>query len=497
MFSSRLPPSIEENRISAALARAMGRGPVCDLTETNPTVVGLDYPAQDILSALADPRALTYAPSPEGLLVARQAIAGYYTRFGARVDPERLTLTASTSEGYAHLFKLLCDPGDAVMIPEPSYPLFQHLAGLDAVRVIAYPLRYHRGWFLDAEELERALDPRARAILMVHPNNPTGSFTKRGELDRVARLAQSRGLALVSDEVFADYGFAPDADRVATLVGESRVLTFVLSGLSKPAGLPQVKLGWIHVSGPEAEVAAAQARLHLISDTYLSVATPVQWAAPRLIALADGLGAQIRDRVRQNRERVARAVAGTAIDLLTAEGGWSAILRVPRTRPEEEWVLRLLDEGVYLHPGYFFDLPAEGHLVISLICAPERVAHGIERLLRGGRRGVASGGPVPQAIEQEAEHLLPAGSLASLLGRLRGGDHLGFFIEGVTLGVAAVRHFAPPGKELLQIPNAAPMPISESSHVPDPGHGLHRLLGVKAPHAGVRSHRAKPAWRMW
>jgi aspartate/methionine/tyrosine aminotransferase len=382
MFSSRLPPSIEENRISAALASASARGPICDLTETNPTAVGLDYPQEEILAALADPRALTYAPSPEGLFVARQAIAGYYTRFGAGVDPARLLLTASTSEGYAHLFKLLCDPGDAVMVPEPSYPLFEHLAGLDAVRAVPYPLRYHRGWFLDAEELARAIDdvPRARAILLVHPNNPTGSFMKRGEIDRVVELARGRGLALVSDEVFADYALAPDPERVPTLASESRVLTFVLSGLSKPAGLPQLKLGWIHTSGPAADVAAAEARLQLISDTYLSVATPVQWAAPRLLDLGDRVAAQILERVRENRERVARAVAGTAVDLLPAEGGWSAILRVPRTRSEEAWVLRLLEAGVYLHPGYFFDLPSDGHLVLSLICPPEQVAVGMAHL---------------------------------------------------------------------------------------------------------------------
>lgn len=381
MFSSRLPASLAENRISRAVDAARARGPLVDLTESNPTRVGLGYPADEILAALADRRALVYEPTPRGLAPARAAAAAYYARHGHTVDPERVTLTASTSEAYAWLFKLLCDPGDDVLVPTPSYPLFDYLAALESVRPVTYPLRYHHGWFLDVEEVRRALTPRTRAILVVNPNNPTGSFLTRDEAAALEALAAERELALVSDEVFADYAFAPDPARVTTLVGHEQALTFCLSGLSKLVGLPQLKLGWIVTGGPPARRAEADARLELIADTYLSVAAPVQHAAPRLVALVDDVGAQIRRRVAANHAALAAALAGSPAQLLDAAGGWSAIVRLPATRSEEEWVLQLLDDGVYVHPGFFFDLPPTC-VVINLLVPIDALGAGVAAILQ-------------------------------------------------------------------------------------------------------------------
>lgn len=367
------------NRISLAVEAARARGPVLDLTESNPTVVGLPYPEAEILAALADPRALVYEPSPNGLFAARAAVAAYYARFGHTVDPSLVTLTASTSEAYGWLFKLLCDPGDDILVPTPSYPLFDHLAALECVRPVSYPLRYHGGWFVDVEEVRRALTPRTRAILLVHPNNPTGSFFTQQEACGLAALAHEHDLALIADEVFADYGFAADPARLLSWAGESTALTFCLSGLSKLVGLPQLKLGWIVTGGPSERRAAAALRLELIADTYLSVASPVQHAAPRLLALLEPLGGAILDRVRANRRQILTALRGTAAQLLDAEGGWSAIVRLPATSSEEEWVLQLLEQGVLVHPGFFFDLPPTC-IVISLLVSTDALSRGLEIL---------------------------------------------------------------------------------------------------------------------
>jgi aspartate/methionine/tyrosine aminotransferase len=392
MFSKRLPSSMALNEIARALERDRARGrSILDLTETNPTAVGLDYPEGEIFTALADPRALVYRPTPHGLDEARAAVAADYARRGAAVDAAHVWLTASTSEAYAQLFKLLCDPGDRVLVPRPSYPLFDLLAGLEAVEPVPYSLHYHAGWYADCGELERAADERTRAVLVVNPNNPTGSFLKRDELASLEALCEARGLALISDEVFADYGRGTAGDRVTTVAGERRALTFSLGGLSKSAGLPQLKLGWIVASGPPALVAEAEARLELILDTFLSVNQPVQHAAPRLLGIARDMAARIGERVEQNRARVAQAVRGTSLQLLDAEGGWSAVLRVPRVAGEEQLVLTLLEEdGVLVQPGYFFDFADEAYLILSLLLpAPifdegvARVVTRIERLTNG------------------------------------------------------------------------------------------------------------------
>jgi aspartate/methionine/tyrosine aminotransferase len=383
-WSRRLWWNEPENALAKAL-RAR-REPFVDLTESNPTRAGLS-PAIDP-GVLCDARALRYEPHAKGLRAAREAVAAYYAESrGAAVDPERIVLTASTSEAYAFVFKLLCDPGDEVLVPEPSYPLFAYLTSLEGVSIAPYPLRWDGEWHLDAEALARAATPRTRAVLAVSPGNPTGAYLKIDELERLAKLCAERGCALVSDEVFADFPRKPDARRVATTASHASALTFTLSGLSKLCGLPQLKLGWCVVSGPPGEADEATARLELIADQYLSVGAPVQHAAPALLASRHDFQRRVLDRVRANLLALARArPAAAAWDVLPAEAGWSAILSVPAARGEEELALSLLREGVLVHPGYFFDFPRGSHLVVSLL-APEgdfaRAAAGLARVLGG------------------------------------------------------------------------------------------------------------------
>ena len=381
MFSSRLNWSQRPNRLSALLEEKRRSGTqVLDLTESNPTRVGLAYPQTEILAGLADASALRYHPAPRGLASAREAVAGYYRDRGTRVDPGEILLTASTSEAYAYLFKLLANPGDEILAPRPSYPLFEFLAGLESVNIRQYPLRYDGVWHVDFDALEHAITPRTRGIVVVNPNNPTGSFLKLAELDRLDSLAAERGLAILSDEVFRDYGNGEDAGRVSSLSGDRRALTFSMSGLSKIAGLPQMKLGWIVASGPRSEEALDA--LELIADTYLSVSTPVQVALPRLLDLSGGILEQIRRRTASNLARLGDAIHGSPATLLRTEGGWYAVLQVPRTRTEEEWTLKLLDESnVLVQPGFFFDFESEAYLVLSLLPEPAVFAEGVSCLL--------------------------------------------------------------------------------------------------------------------
>jgi hypothetical protein len=380
VFSGRLNWSQQPNRLSALLEKKRQAGTtVLDLTESNPTRVGLDYPQAEILAALADANALRYHPAPRGIDSARDAVAAYYRDRGTPISVGDVLLTASTSEAYAYLFKLLTNPGDEILAPRPSYPLFEFLAALESVQIRQYPLRYDGVWHVDFAALERAITPRTQAIVVVNPNNPTGSFLKRAELDVLDSLAAERGLAVLSDEVFRDYGFADEADRVSTLAGERRALTFSMSGLSKIAGLPQMKLGWIVAGGPRR--AEALDALELIADTYLSVSTPVQVALPRLLRLSGGILDQIRARTALNLARLDESVHGSAATLLRTEGGWYAVLQVPRTRTEEEWTLKLLEESdVLVQPGFFFDFESEAFLVLSLLPEPAAFAEGIGRL---------------------------------------------------------------------------------------------------------------------
>jgi hypothetical protein len=357
--------------------------PILDLTESNPTAAGFTYPSDAILSALADPRSLRYEPAAPGMPAARAAVSEYYA---GRVSPDRILLTASTSEAYSFVFKLLADPGDELLVPSPSYPLFDYLAALDSVRVVQYPLAYHASWNIDFEALARSITSRSRAIVLVNPNNPTGSFLKQSELGPLLALCREHNLALISDEVFADYAFDDRATLVRSLTAIDEVLTFCLSGLSKVAGLPQLKLGWIVTGGPSSDREHAFERLELIADTYLSVSAPVQWAAPTLLGLAGQMQRQIIERVRANRLFLASQIGPTSPwNLLATEGGWYAVLEAPRIHSEEEVVMSLLTEdGVLVQPGFFFDFEREAFLVISLLTAEEVFREGIRRILARG-----------------------------------------------------------------------------------------------------------------
>ena len=371
MLSRRSGFALEENRLSRALGDRRAAGAeVLDLTESNPTRVGIAYPEAALAEAMWDARSLRYEPAPAGLDAARAAVAA-----SAGVDPARVVLTASTSDAYGMLFKLLCDPGERVLVPRPSYPLFDYLATLEGVAPVPYELCYDGSWHIDLASV-RAAAAGARAIVLVSPNNPTGSYVSEEERRALAAL----GLPLISDEVFADYPLG--AARGACVAAHDDVLAFSLSGLSKAAGLPQLKLGWIVCAGPPSERAEALARLELIADTYLGVATPVQHALPRLLALAPGIRAAIGARTRENRERL-RAALGpeSPLTLLHAEAGWYAVLRVPATRSEEDWALALLADGVLVHPGYFFDFTAGAHLIVSCLPEPAVFRAGIERLV--------------------------------------------------------------------------------------------------------------------
>jgi alanine-synthesizing transaminase len=382
MFSSRLPALLAPNALTRAIDRHRAAGrPLLDLTVTNPTDVGLTYPP-DLLAPLADCEALHYRPEPFGLLSAREAIAAQYGSADARARAERIVLTASTSEAYALLFKLLCDPGDEVLVPQPSYPLFDLLTRLDDVAARPYQLTPHDAWSIDRATLEASSSNRTRAVLVVSPNNPTGSLLRASDREWLVSWCRSRRVALIVDEVFADYPLAPRADA-STIAGESDVLTFRLGGLSKSAGLPQLKLGWMTIDGPDAWVSSARERLEVICDTYLSVSTPVQIAAPRLIQAGRLVRAAISERLRSNLSRLQRAVTDhPAISFRPPEAGWSAVLQVPATIPEDALVLRLLEEaGVLVHPGFFFDFPREAYLVLSLLPAAEEFEAALARLL--------------------------------------------------------------------------------------------------------------------
>jgi len=370
MFSSRFHWDTRPNRLTQLLAAKRRAGArILDLTESNPTRAALAYP-DEIASAFHDPRILTYEPAPAGALDARQAVSAYYAARGRAVDPGRILLTASTSEAYAYLFKLLADPGDEVLAPRPSYPLFEYLANMESLKVRQYSLAYQAGWSIDLDALAAEMSQRTRAVILVNPNNPTGSFVKRGELDALTRLCEERSVALISDEVFSDYAFAPDGERVALLAGG-----YSMSGLSKVAGLPQMKLGWI--VAPEAAIE----KLEWIADTYLSVGTPVQCAAARLLAAGEEVQRQIRARTAANLRFARRQLAGSAANILAVEGGWYITVQVPRIRTEEEWTLELLErENVLVQPGFFYDFESEAFLVVSLLTPSEIFEEGIEKL---------------------------------------------------------------------------------------------------------------------
>lgn len=383
MFSSRLPARFAPNALTRVLQSKIRAGAaLIDLTESNPTRVGLSPSETEVAAALADPRVGHYEPEAHGILLAREAVAAYYAERGLAVPPERIVLTASTSEAYAHLFRLLGDPGDEFLVPHPSYPLFEPLAALESIRLAAYPLRYEGRWTLDADDLARRIGPRTRALIVVHPNNPTGSFVDAAAGSALEALCADRGIALIADEVFGDFALDEGAPRRASFVDATRPLTFVLSGLSKVAGLPQIKLGWMVIGGPPRLARDARERLEWIADAFLSVGAPAQYALPRLLAGRHAFREGALARLRANQRALAEGLAARPeIEALHTEGGWSAVLRLPRTRTEEEWALALLARDVLAHPGHFFDFAEEAYLVVSLLPETAAFAEGVARLV--------------------------------------------------------------------------------------------------------------------
>jgi len=383
MFSSRFPRDFQHNQLTrtiSGLRRA--ETAILDLTASNPTQAAFRYPPE-VVRAFDDERLLVYEPTPAGPPEARAAICAYYLSRGTKVDPERVLLTASTSEAYAYLFKLLADPGDRILVPRPSYPLFECLAAMESVELHSYPLSYLGGWAIDLDALAATITDRTRALIVVNPNNPTGNFLKRAELEALVRLCAGREIALISDEVFSDYGFEADPQRVTTLANVENCLAFSMSGLSKIAGLPQMKLGWIIAAGPAALRAPALERLEWIADAYLSVSTPVQHAAARLLAAGEAVQQQIRERTRANLQFAHRLLAGLTANPLAVEGGWYLPLQVPRTRSEEQWALDLLTQcHVLVQPGFFYDFEKEAFLVVSLLAEPAVFEEGLIRLAR-------------------------------------------------------------------------------------------------------------------
>jgi len=389
MFSKRFKWSLESNQFARLIEEKKKSGArILDLTESNPTRAGFDYPVEEILGALARAPAMLYEPAPRGLPAARESVAGYYAERGFSVDPERVHLTASTSEAYSYLFKSLADHGQSVLVPQPSYPLFEFLAALEGVELRPYELHYIHsgrwpvGWRIDFDSVEKAVASNTRAIILVSPNNPTGSFTKLREVEQLNAICARHGLALIADEVFGDYGFGDDESRAESLVSNDSALTFVMSGFSKVLALPQMKLGWIVTNGPLGLREEAIERLDFIADTFLSVGAPAQHAAPAWLRLRRGLQDQILDRVRGNLNWLGSATEDSPLRLMNVEGGWYATLELPRQFTEEEWALALLEkDDVLAHPGYFFDFPREAFLVLSLLPRAETFREAVSRIL--------------------------------------------------------------------------------------------------------------------
>jgi alanine-synthesizing transaminase len=384
MFSNRTNWKLTENRFTKALQdERAAEATILDLTLSNPTRAGLVYDERPILAALASPRALDYDPQPKGLLAAREAIAGYYreSHHADDLSPEQVILTTSTSEGYSYVFSSLCNAGDELLVPKPSYPLFEFLADLEDVKLVPYPLLYDHGWQIDFPSLEKVVTPRARGVVVVHPNNPTGSYVAPHEAEQLNAICQTHGLALIADEVFLDH--AHDGKSRPTFAANQAVLTFTLSGLSKISALPQMKVAWVTTSGPSAAVNEVMGRLEVIADTYLSMNAPIQWATPVLLQQRKGVQRQLFDRVLRNLAELDRQIQGQqACQRWHVEGGWYAVLRVPVTKSDEDLAIQLLREkSVLIHPGHFYDFPADGYLVLSLITPQSEFAEGVRRAL--------------------------------------------------------------------------------------------------------------------
>jgi len=380
MFASRTKWNLKPNRLAEALERHKSSGRrLVDLSASNPTECGFKYDARAIMRSLCAPASMQYCPDPKGLKSARQAVTDYYAERGEGVAVDDLILTASTSEAYSFIFRLLCNPGDELLIPTPGYPLFDFLADVNDVKLARYPLFYDHGWHIDMHALKQAIMPRTRGIIVVHPNNPTGHFTKPEEIAQLNQICSANRMAIIADEVFLD--FALDAAR-KSFVANTGALTFTMSGISKISGLPQMKFAWLAVSGPEAEKREAVARLEMIADTYLSMNAPIQWAAPVLLRQRIAFQEQLTARVRANfAELDAQLAKMQRVSRLVVEGGWYAVLRIPATRSDEDLAIELLEKrDVYLHPGHFYDFPKDGYLVVSLITPTQDFSEGLRRV---------------------------------------------------------------------------------------------------------------------
>lgn len=385
-FSERTHWNLAENELTAAIRERRASGhELIDLTVSNPTHCGFDYQDAALLAPLHNPEALHYEPDPLGMTTAREAVSRYYSDAGASVPLDRICLTTSTSEAYSFLFRLLCNPGDEVLVASPSYPLFEYIAQLDDVQLREYPLLYDpnadlisgEGWSIDLHALEAAITARTRAVILVHPNNPTGNFASQEERAQLEALCASHGLALIVDEVFLDYPIGAPQPSFAT--GEARCLTFVLSGISKVCGLPQMKASWIAACGPSPLVQEAMQRIEIIADTFLSMNAPVQHALPTWLGTRHALQQQIRERMRTNLELLDSHLRGTSIQRLALQGGWTAILRIPRTVGGREFVPAALDRGVLVQPGEFYGL-GEARAVVSLLTPPAIFSAGLSLL---------------------------------------------------------------------------------------------------------------------
>jgi len=385
MFSHRTNWRLTPNALTRAIEGARSSGQeILDLTVSNPTEAGVRPDPEIVLAALANPEAMHYDPQPRGLLEARQAVCRYYRESHDvfDFDPQRLILTTSTSEAYSYVFRLLCNFSDEILVPKPSYPLFEFLADLADVKLVPYPLLYDHGWQIDFDSLYKAATPRSRAVILVHPNNPTGSYVSLAETEALNAFCRDYALALIVDEVFLDYPH--DGAPRPSFVNNANTLTFTLSGVSKISALPQMKLAWVATSGPKEMVAEAEARLEIIADTYLSMNAPVQLAAPVLLDQRKQIQPILLDRLRANLAELDRQLAGRpSCTRLQVEGGWYVVLRVPAIESDEDLAIRLLRKAsVSVHPGHFYDFPNEGHLVLSLIADPANFREGVARLLQ-------------------------------------------------------------------------------------------------------------------
>jgi len=381
MFALRTDWNLKPNRLAEALERHKSSGRrLIDLSASNPTECGFKYDAPAIMRALCAPASLQYRPDPKGLKSARQAVSDYYAEHGERVSVNDLILTASTSEAYYFIFRLLCNPGDELLIPTRGYPLFDFLADVNDVNLTRYPLFYDHGWHIDMHTLKQAITPRTRGIIVVHPNNPTGHFTKLEEIAQLNEICSGNELAIIADEVFLDFSLGSEQKSFVT---NSGALTFTMSGISKISGLPQMKFAWLVVSGPEDLKREALARLEMIADTYLSLNSPIQLAAPILLQQRKQFQQQLMTRVRANLAELDSQLSEKRhVSRLAVEGGWYAVLRIPATRPDEELALELLEKHeVYLHPGHYYDFPGDGYLVVSLITPEQDFSEGTGRIL--------------------------------------------------------------------------------------------------------------------